>query len=211
MFLRILRCACTCIDTLITYFFSAPRITLHLIAIDLVGKTLSCRPACDRAFQGSEHAIIRLLGDCGRIRTSLHCTIAAKPIHSHGLLVPLTLLNTVEMRPFGNSASLPVTASHFVSQTRRSAFLHMPLVLLGRNRTIRQCEHPFSLGSPRSRLRRSALMKRTFFLFIRVVTQCRKIRQLASQSRSPTFFPSKFAEALAKIMDHERKDGESRL
>lgn len=88
-------------------------------------QTLSCRPACDRAFQGSEHAIIRLLGDCGRIRTSLHCTIAAKPIHSHGLLAPLTLLNTVEMRPFGNSVSLPVTTSHFDSQTRRSTFLHL--------------------------------------------------------------------------------------
>jgi len=111
----ILRVALTLL--LVSFFLDAnTRITLHLIAIDLV--TPSCHPAsakCDRAFQGSEHAIIRLLGDCGRIRTSLRCTIAAKPIHSHGLLAPLTLLNTVEMRPFGNSVSLPVPTLHFDS------------------------------------------------------------------------------------------------
>lgn len=83
-------------------------------------QTPSCHPAW--AFQGSEHAIIRLLGDCGRIRTSLRCTIAAKPIHSHGLLVPLTLLNTVEMRPFGNSVFLSLSPR--CTLTRERVALH---------------------------------------------------------------------------------------
>lgn len=99
-----------CIDMLIRDSFTTRDCTgimLHLITIDLTGN--SVLPPGDRAFQGSEHAIIRLLGDCGRIRTSLRCTIAAKPIHSHGLLVPLTLLNTVEMRPFGNSVCLSLS------------------------------------------------------------------------------------------------------
>jgi len=123
MFLHILRRSCTCIDTLITDFFSARARGSRYIWLLLTWSANSILPSCDRAFQGSEHAIIRLLGDCGRIRTSLRCTIAAKPIHSHGLFVPLTLLNTVEMRPFGNSVSLPVPALHFDSRTRCSTFL----------------------------------------------------------------------------------------
>lgn len=140
------------------------RITLHLITIDLVGKPHPAILPAIGAFQGSEHAIIRLLGDCGRIRTSLRCTIAAKPIHSHGLLVPLTLLNTVEMRPFGNSVSLYLSPRclHFDSRTRCSTFLHIPLRFrsppVARKSLARwQCKYPFSLGKLRSRWRRRSV------------------------------------------------------
>lgn len=98
------------------------RYTWLLLTWSLSSILLSCQS--DRAFQESEHAIIRLLGDCGRIRTSLRCTIAAKPIHSHDLLAPLTLLNTVEMRPFKIPYFSPsVSSLHFDSRMRCSTFL----------------------------------------------------------------------------------------
>lgn len=97
------------------------RYTWLLLIWSLSSILLSCQS--DWAFQESEHAIIRLLGDCGRIRTSLRCTIAAKSIHSHDL-APLTLLNTVEMRPFKIPYFSPsVSSLHFDSRMRCSTFL----------------------------------------------------------------------------------------
>lgn len=112
---------------LYTFFLGAntreSRYTWLLLTWSLRFILLSCQR--DRAFQESEHAIIRLLGDCGRIRTSLRCTIAAKPIHSHDLLSSRTS-HVIKYR--GNATIWKFRISHPLSLrctlTRKCVALH---------------------------------------------------------------------------------------